>query len=160
MVNEPGQKWAINCRAAAGISAAYCSTIATEFTWTIKGLSLGRPLAWYTFFTAASFVASAPRPYTVSVGKATSSPARSVAAAVVISSGEKICVFKMPLTSFLIFYSLFTKVHPNHPHPIGHVMLGLNLAIRDCPVEQVLNALLLLIPRLTKEDPTRYQMFW
>lgn len=43
-------------------------------TCTIKGLSLGLVLAENIFFTALLFVASAPNPYTVSVGKAIISP--------------------------------------------------------------------------------------
>ena len=43
---------------------------------TISGLSEGRPLATNTASTAAVFRASAPSPYTVSVGKATVSPLR------------------------------------------------------------------------------------
>jgi hypothetical protein len=44
---------------------------------TISGWSAGRPLAAKILATASALLASAPRPYTVSVGKATRSPARS-----------------------------------------------------------------------------------
>ena len=45
--------------------------------WTISGWSAGRPLTSKIRRTAAALAASAPRPYTVSVGMATSPPARS-----------------------------------------------------------------------------------
>ena len=48
---------------------------------TISGLSLGLPFAAYIFFAASSKNASAPRPYTVSVGNATSPPDFNISAA-------------------------------------------------------------------------------
>ena len=42
-----------------------------EDTWTMRGLSEGRPFVANMAETADEDVASAPRPYTVSVGKAT-----------------------------------------------------------------------------------------
>jgi hypothetical protein len=44
---------------------------AKSCTCTISGLSLGRPFALKIAFTALLLVASAPNPYTVSVGNAT-----------------------------------------------------------------------------------------
>ena len=42
-----------------------------EETWTISGLSGGRPFVLNIWEAARVFRASAPRPYTVSVGNAT-----------------------------------------------------------------------------------------
>ena len=44
--------------------------------WTMRGLSCGRPFATKIFLTASPLRASAAIPYTVSVGRATSSPCR------------------------------------------------------------------------------------
>src|ERR1700749_2247503 len=52
----------------------------------MTGWSAGRPLAAKILRTAAGFWAFAPRPYTVSVGNATSSPSRNVCTAVSIST--------------------------------------------------------------------------
>ena len=83
-VRGPGQKACIRARATGGTVLAKCATPSAPWpassTWTISGCALGRPLAEKIFATAASLPASAPRPYTVSVGKATSSPACSAAA--------------------------------------------------------------------------------
>ncbi len=65
--------------------------------WTISGLSCGRPFARKIFFTASPFSAFAARPYTVSVGMPTTSPARMSSAAVFTAfssvSGVKRVVF-------------------------------------------------------------------
>ena len=58
----------------------------TSGTCTISGLKRGRPLAAKMAATARPLVASAPRPYTVSVGKATSLPPRKASAAASIAS--------------------------------------------------------------------------
>jgi hypothetical protein len=54
----------------------------------MRGWSVGRPFASYIFLTASAFLASAPRPYTVSVGNATKWPAISDCAAAFIESVE------------------------------------------------------------------------
>src|SRR5580658_10368700 len=59
-----------------GHSAAYFFAISMEETWTMRGLVLGRPFNSKTFATAAAFSAFAPRPYTVSVGNATTTTSR------------------------------------------------------------------------------------
>ena len=51
-----------------------------------SGMPCGRPFASKTRSTAASFSASAPSPYRVSVGKATRPPARSVSTAAAMSA--------------------------------------------------------------------------
>ncbi len=87
-VNGPGQKASISRPAKAGTSAAKRATPAWLATWTISGWSAGRPLAAKMPRTAASLPASAARPYTVSVGNPTSSPAASASAARAMASGE------------------------------------------------------------------------
>src|SRR5207302_1405066 len=54
----------------------------------MSGFVAGRPFAAKTFRTAVSSSAFAPRPYTVSVGNATKSPARSRSAARRIVAGS------------------------------------------------------------------------
>ena len=56
--------------------------MSSEDTCIINGLSAGRPLIEYTLATAAGSSEDAPRPYTVSVGKATVRDAFKWAAAV------------------------------------------------------------------------------
>ena len=75
MVRGPGQNVSIRARALAFnplVKGYICSVSAI---CRISGLSAGRPLAANIFATAGPFSPSAPRPYTVSVGKATTSPA-------------------------------------------------------------------------------------
>ena len=84
-VSGPGQKRSMSARAAAGTRAERRSACSSAATCTIRGLSVGRPLAANIFCTASGRRASAPSPYTVSVGKAHSSPAWMCPAA---SSGE------------------------------------------------------------------------
>ena len=69
----PGQNLSIIFFAISGISLTYL-LMSLLLTWTIKGLSWGLPLAINIFFTASSFKAFAPKPYTVSVGNMTTFP--------------------------------------------------------------------------------------
>lgn len=76
-VKGPGQ----NCFARISNIFRYCWFIMTNFsacdssrTWTIMGSVRGLFLVKYMFFKASSLKAFAPRPYTVSVGNATSWP--------------------------------------------------------------------------------------
>jgi hypothetical protein len=55
--------------------------VAADATCTISGLSAGRRFVAKIFATASARRASAPSPYTVSVGNATQAPARIAAAA-------------------------------------------------------------------------------
>src|SRR6266446_6324168 len=75
-VRGPGQKRAATSRARRGTRAATLSSAAALARWTINGLPRGRSLASKIRATARPDWASAPSPYTVSVGKATSPPAR------------------------------------------------------------------------------------
>jgi hypothetical protein len=70
----------------------YFVTSAGSARCTIRGFEEGRPLTSKIVRTAISLVASAPRPYTVSVGNATSLPARSsrTATSKRASDGEEI----------------------------------------------------------------------
>ena len=74
-LSGPGQKWRAARRPRSSNSAS-ASASARPGTCTISGLKRGRSLAAKMRATASSLVASPPSPYTVSVGKATSSPAR------------------------------------------------------------------------------------
>ena len=74
-LSAPGQKRAAMRRARASNWAKALAS-ARPGTSTISGLKRGRPLAAKIAATARSLLASAPSPYTVSVGNATSSPAR------------------------------------------------------------------------------------
>ena len=67
--------------ASLGQSRASPRAIDSPLTCTMSGLWPGRPLTRKTRWTAASLSARAPSPYTVSVGNATSPPARSRSAA-------------------------------------------------------------------------------
>ena len=75
-VNGPGQKASISFLALAFKPVVSCSISFLSAMCNISGLSLGRPLAAKILATAVLFRPSAPRPYTVSVGKATTSPAQ------------------------------------------------------------------------------------
>ena len=75
-VNGPGKNAAISFSAADGIRRATRPTSAMSVRCTISGLSEGRPFARKIALTAFAFIASAPSPYTVSVGNATTPPAR------------------------------------------------------------------------------------
>ena len=75
-VRGPGQKASINSRASSGTRVHRSFTSLFLATWRIRGLSEGRPLARKMPSTAAGSRPLAPRPYTVSVGKATSPPER------------------------------------------------------------------------------------
>lgn len=97
-VKGPGQKRSIRRRATAGTRRATRPTIAASATWTINGLSAGRPFARKIARTARASNAFAPRPYTVSVGNATTPPAQRISAA---TRTERVCrvgdpAFMMP----------------------------------------------------------------
>ena len=79
--NGPGQNARPNRRAASGTCPATSSMSSKRAIWTIKGLSEGLPLAAYIFRADAGFNASPPKPYTVSVGKATRPPPRNISPA-------------------------------------------------------------------------------
>ena len=87
MVSGPGQYARASFTAVSGISAASRGSVSQSAICTIRGLSIGRPLASKIRATAGPFSASAASPYTVSVGIATSSPARSSSAARSRSAG-------------------------------------------------------------------------
>ncbi len=64
-----------------GIVAAHSASSSAPAMWTISGWFAGRPFTANTRRTASGFEASAASPYTVSVGMATSPPARKTASA-------------------------------------------------------------------------------
>ena len=86
-VSGPGQNASARRCAPAGTARAQCESSAASARCTMTGWSAGRPLAAKIARTAAALPASAPRPYTVSVGKATSCPARSSSAARAMVAG-------------------------------------------------------------------------
>ena len=100
IVNGPGQNWLanskINCRSCAG-TEAISSSQSRSGKWTIKGSKRGRSFASKIFATAIGLSASAARPYTVSVGKPTLSPARKSATTSTRSQEETISVFTSAL---------------------------------------------------------------
>ena len=85
-VSGPGQK-RVASSSARSSNTAWRSAWAMSGRWVISGLIAGRPLVAKTAATALPFVASAPRPKTVSVGNATSFPAAISAPARAIVSG-------------------------------------------------------------------------
>ena len=84
-VRAPGQSASANCRPLS-VRRPSRATASKSGTCTISGLNRGRPLAAKIAATARPLHASAPRPYTVSVGKATSAPSRSAAPAAATAS--------------------------------------------------------------------------
>ena len=87
-VSGPGQNASTSFCANAGTSLAKWAMPAASATCTISGWSLGRPLAAKICATAASLLASAARPYTVSVGRPSSAPLRRARAAVAMAEGS------------------------------------------------------------------------
>ena len=81
IVRGPGQNLSASLTASSGTSLASLYTASISAIWTISGLSDGLPFAAYIFADAASSSASAPRPYTVSVGNATRPPALNISPA-------------------------------------------------------------------------------
>jgi hypothetical protein len=73
-VSGPGQNLSANARVWSETSSAISSNWLLSAICKIKGLSPGRFFAAYTFATASALKASAPKPYTVSVGNATKPP--------------------------------------------------------------------------------------
>lgn len=74
IVSEPLQKCSARVSARGGISFTEFFSISRSQMWIISGLSCGLPLALNIFAHASGLYASAARPYTVSVGIATTSP--------------------------------------------------------------------------------------
>jgi len=85
-VSGPGQKASASVIAALFTFFAQWCTCDSSGICTINGWFVGRPFAANIFATASLLLASAARPYTVSVGKATHSPAFNNATAWLIRS--------------------------------------------------------------------------
>src|SRR5258708_27356419 len=85
-VNGPGQNASASALAQAGTVLTQRGRALVEDRCTITGCSPGRLLASYSRCNAAGLRASAPSPYTVSVGNATSAPSRSALAATAMAS--------------------------------------------------------------------------
>ena len=62
IVSGPGQKRAASARASGGSSFTSLRTIGRPVTWTMSGLSSGRPFASKILRTASGSRALAPRP--------------------------------------------------------------------------------------------------
>ena len=75
-VSGPGQKRAARVKAASGTSVHSRAMAAVPGTIRARGFTAGRPFTAYIFSTTAASRPLPHRPYTVSVGTATSSPAR------------------------------------------------------------------------------------
>ena len=88
MVSGPGQNASASFCASGGNSVAISRTMERSAMCTMSGLSCGRPFASKIRLTACGLSASAARPYTVSVGMPTTSPARSSAPASSIAAGS------------------------------------------------------------------------
>ena len=89
MVSGPGQNLSASARAQGGSSPEITpGSMLTSQMWAMSGLSWGRPLAANIRAMASGLPASAPRPYTVSVGNATTSPFFMSSAAYSTLSGE------------------------------------------------------------------------
>ena len=89
-VSGPGQNRSISL-CASGVTKHSASAASGLATCTISGLSAGRPLISKILRTACASSAFAPRPYTVSVGNATTSPfCSSFAAARIAASVGKL----------------------------------------------------------------------
>ena len=86
-VNGPGQNRLARIRARSSIIPSCCA-ISNPSTWHIRGLNRGRPLTSKIRATAWPSVASAARPYTVSVGIATRPPRANTVTARSIRSGR------------------------------------------------------------------------
>gem|GEM_PF-5084068 len=81
MVKGPGQKRSDSAFAYGTETSATSEAPSGSATWTISGSKLGLRLASKTRASATRFHASAPSPYTVSVGIATRRPPRMASAA-------------------------------------------------------------------------------
>ena len=97
IVSGPGQKTSDRKYAAFGTSTQSLSIISEPLTIRLRGLLSGLPFALKTRFTAASSRPLAARPYTVSVGTATSPPSFIISAAAEISSQIILVCIKAPL---------------------------------------------------------------
>ena len=114
IVSGPGHSASPRRRAATGTSAAQSSSCPGAPRWTITGCSPGRPLTAYSRASAPALSASAPSPYTVSVGKATRPPRRSVAAAREMSASVA-----MSPPSFLTRVVIGARREIGHGHVTG-----------------------------------------
>ena len=92
-VSGPGQNFPISFSAAFGILEKSFLALAAEHSCNISGSKRGRPFISKMRAQASGFRPSAPRPYTVSVGKATTPPARIRAAAFLILAGVALRLF-------------------------------------------------------------------
>ncbi len=108
IVKGPGQNFSAHFFAESGMFLTSGGSIEISLICTISGLSCGRPLAANMRFTAAPLNASAPSPYTVSVGKATSPPfliilaACNTAARLPPPNASSLAVFRVSIIHYLI----------------------------------------------------------
>jgi hypothetical protein len=93
-VSGPGQNAFASLLASAGQLATQRFAMSMLATWTMIGLCAGRPLTWKMRSTARGSSALAASPYTVSVGRATTSPARNSSVARCTAAWNKagVCV--------------------------------------------------------------------
>ena len=106
IVSGPGQNFSASTSALSGTSLAKSYNALTSAICTISGLSEGLPLAAYILAEAFASSASAPSPYTVSVGKATSPPAlRICPACSYIFLSSSVCVIFFIIVSIKPFAS-------------------------------------------------------
>src|SRR5699024_7855496 len=103
-VNAPGQKASANCRAVVGVSAAKTSSTWIEPIKTGGGDCLDRPFAANKTATAWGLNASAPTPYTVSVGNTINSrcPRASTAAAMAAARCSDCCASNCCVTLVIV----------------------------------------------------------
>src|SRR2546423_5836235 len=94
IVSGPGQKARASFVANSGQEEVHSLAISTLETWTMIGLFAGRPLISKILLTAWASKALAARPYTVSVGRATSSPdfSRETACWTAAAKSSGVCV--------------------------------------------------------------------
>jgi len=101
-VSGPGQKCRASRCASSDTSRAHRASHEASARWTMSGCDDGRRLTANRRRSAVRFVASAPSPYTVSVGKATSPPARRISAARSISICTHTPELMFPLANRLV----------------------------------------------------------
>ena len=95
-VSGPGQNSCASTKASSPNSPR-SRAASRSATCAISGLNRGRPFASKMRATAFPLVASAPRPYTVSVGNATSPPPRSMRAASAIAPSSALTIMALQL---------------------------------------------------------------
>src|SRR4051812_39279258 len=112
-VNGPGQKARASWSAKGGQALVQRLAIATLLTWTMMGFSAGRPLVSKILDTASASIALAAKPYTVSVGRAIISPARSASAALftAVSNSAAVCVGKTSALSIRVPMLIHIAAH-------------------------------------------------